>query len=351
MATSVAILKYGDYQFSPVPQIGIRSNFNRGGESKTGPAAREKIVTLRGRLKGNDLNAIETKVAALEVALGKEEQVLYFKDGVTERINAVAHVLSFEMPEEWGQYERHYSITLQYIPLDDVHKAPALVSYGSLVICALNEDKPMPIFGREFSVERETPDSDRGTTRVQVSLTGFIEEGSITANLTLLNTYITAFQTDGGLLKFGNFEQTVNVEKFSHQPDTMTRRVAWSAVFSYSVGAGGPYAGVKKMSSSRRISRVNQRIARHFIPFIDHASVQVLGEGAQSIQATGFVVADTMANARAAAFAELEAQFPVGGYEESNSEVTEKESEARVEWSVSRFYPIPVLRGTIYGDA
>lgn len=351
MATSVATLKYGDYQFSPVPQVGIRSNFNRLGEAKTGPAAREKVVTLQGRIKGNNLNEVQTKVAALEIALGKERQTLYYHDGSTLRVNAEAHILIFDMPVEWGQYEARYSIVLVYIPLDDTHKAPAAVSYGAFSFCALNEDKPMPIFGREYTVERESPDSERGTTRVQVSLTGFIEEGSITANIAKLAAMETALSSDGQLLTFGSFQQSVKVERFSHAPDVMDRRVSYSVQFSYSTGLGGPYDGVKKMSSSRRITRVNQRFARHFIPFIDNASVQQLGEGAQSIQATGFVVADSMANARAAAASEIDAQFESGGYEEPGSEVTEKSSESRVEWSITRFYPIPVLRGTVYGDA
>src|SRR3989337_1261813 len=120
MATSVATLKYGSYVFNPIPQIGIRSTLARTGESRTGPGTRERVVTLSGKLKGNNLNQVQTKVAALEAAFALDRQALYWHDGVTVRVNNVTSFpLSVEIPAEWGQYEAHYTITLFYYPLDD----------------------------------------------------------------------------------------------------------------------------------------------------------------------------------------------------------------------------------------
>jgi hypothetical protein len=311
------------------------------GENKTGPGNRERAMTLVGKVRGNNLNEVQTKVAALEAAFALDRQLLYWHDGATLRINNVeSYPLTVEFSPEWGQYEAHYNITLFYYPLDDGNTAPFLVKYRGFTF------DPIPIFGREFNVERESPDSARQSDRVNVSLSGFFEEGSLSGNLTELNALIAELALDGQL-DYGAFSQTVKVNRFSHAPDVMDRRVSYAINFSYEQNLSGG-GTVKKMSSQRRITRRNQRSAFHFVPFLDHASGQLLGETGQTITATGFVVATSMADARAAALTEINAQFPGGGVELTSSEITEKYNENRVEWSVSRFYTAPVLTGGVY---
>lgn len=363
MATSVATLKYGDYTFTPVPQVGVRSNFARSGENQTGPANRSKVVTLVGRLKGTSLHDIETKIKALEDALKQDRLTLSWHDGTTQRINDVASVLSLDIPAEWNEYQAKYTVTLQYWPLDEVFKAPATVSYNNFTFCELNGNAPIPIFGRETTVDYDSADSTtRNCDRITVSLSGFFDEGSISANLTKLAALEAALGSNA-VLTYGDFVQTVKVTRWSHSPDLMDRRVGYSISFTYESNIGDN--GVKKLVSSRRVSRITQRSAFHYIPFFDYAGTQLIGKGGQQIQATGYVIAESMAEARTAAQAEIEAQFPEAatpedivylygatyhGVELQSSEVTEKEDENRVDWSVTRFYPTPVLSGGIYGS-
>ena len=370
MATSVATLRYGTYAFTPIPQVGTRNDWEPLGENKLGPANRRKVVTLKGYFTGVNLYDVQTKVALLDAALKKEEQTLYFSDGTGVRINAPARVLSFEMATEWGQYQADYTITLSYIPLDDVHTALAVVSYGTFVFSDLstNINKPQPAIGRDVKIERQSPDATRESQRVTISLVGFFEEGSISANLAKLAALNTALQTDGQTLTYGDLTQTVKVESWSHSPDTLSRRIGYVIHFMYTEGFST--GNIIKLSSSRRVTRVTQRYAAHLVPFTNYATVQLLGKGAQKIQATGYCIGKTLAYAQAAAQAEIASMFPVvatpaelvglptdnplgvtyAGIEDPGSQITEKPKEFRVDWSIEKFYAAPALSGGLYGS-
>ena len=373
MAVSVALLWIGPgdystwvssgYMFTPVPQVGQRDDFARAGESKLAATNKRRVVTLHGHLTGSSLNAIQTKVAALRAAMSKEEQTFYYYDGTSVQINNVKVAIeSVDIPLQWGQYHTDYTVVLSYWPLDDVHKAPAVVSYGSYVFCNLNDNKPMPIIGRELKVERQSPDADRESARVVLTMSSFIEEGSITANLAKFALMNTALATDNLTLVYGSFSQTVKVLGWTHHEDTLQRRIGYAIQFQYIETARAN--GVIKLSSMRRVTRVTQRYVAHLVPFIDFASVQTLGRGGQKISATGYVICDTLADARIAAQVEIANQFPsvatppelvaeygamYTGVEDQNSIVTEYADQHRCDWSIDRFYGIPALVGGLYG--
>ena len=379
MSTSAAILwlgptsypTAGGYTFGPVPQVGQRDEFTRAGESKMAPTNKRRVVTLHGHFTGANLNAIQTKVASLRAALSKEGQVLYFYDGTTVRIsNELVTVDNIDIPVQWGQYHTDYTITLSYYPLDDVHKALGLVSYGNFVFCADNSSQPTPIIGREIKVERQSPDAAMESARVILTISGFFEEGSLSGNQTKIAALIAELEADRtgsgpgigtltypGLMGATN-TQTVKVVGFNQHEDSLQRRIGYSVQFQYvdSVIANG----VVKLSSMRRVSRVTQRYVAHLVPFIDYASVQLLGRGPQKISATGYVICNTFANAQIAADIEIAAQFPVvstppelvavygstyQGVEDPNSNVTPYASQCRVDWSVERFFGVPALVG------
>jgi hypothetical protein len=354
MGASTAVLKYGTYQFDPVPQVGIRRSAAHIGEARTGPGTSECVVTLVGKVKGENLNQVQTKWWALKAALAKDAQTLYWHDGTTLRINQAAKVDGPDTPPEWGQYEQTYTIRFLYWPLDDVRTAPATVSYAGFTFCTAAENAPWPVFGREVTVERPDPDGARSVVRVRVSLVGFFEEGSITANLAKLDALKAALATDGGTLTYGPFVQAVKIDGFSHTPDTMDRRVAYQVTFSYVEGSAGGYEGVSKIQTSLTITRVGKRYVRHYVPFSDYPSIQDLGRTGQTVTFTGSVTADTVAHARLAAIAEIASAFPAGGYEDPGSHITEAggayDEHHKVDFNIVKFYLIPVFTGSLYGS-
>jgi len=339
MGKSVATLKYGTYTFDPVPQIGVRDSVRRLGESGMGPGSVTRTITLKGKLLGANLNAIQERVWALKAALSNHGATLYWKDGQTVRINAVAQPMAVDIPEDWGQYEAEYNISFQSIPLDETHTAPFAVSYGGY-----NFD-PIPVMGRDISAVRNAGGAFQ-SSRVEVTLQGFIDKGSLAANLTELTNLQTALSNDD-TLTYGPFTQTCRFTRFSYPPDVGDTRIYWTLVLEYDSDLST--GGVKQMSSTRSISRVVERTAWHFVPYRNGSSVQTLGQSDQDIVANGFVVAATMAEARAAAATELEAQFPAGGYELTSSRITEDAEQKRVEWNITRRYTAPALTGGVYG--
>lgn len=341
MATSVATVKYGNYTFNPVPQFGIRDSIKRIGESGFGPGNAERSVTLKGKLYGNSLNEVQTAVWALKAELAKEGQIFYLHDGVALRVNAIAQPISIEIPEDWGTFETDYSIHLTYIPLGETHYAPVSVSYRGYTF------DPIPTLSRELVVNRDTADTvTRQGATVTLTLQGFIDKGSVSANFTELNALTSAFAVDG-TLTYGSLIQSVRVQKITTPADIGDRRLSYTISVVYN--AQLPSDGVVKMSSSRRIDN-SYRLAIHTIPFMDDAIVQQVGRNGQIIVATGYVVADTMAHARDAALAEVERQIPNGGIDQTR-QITEKDSDYRVEWNVTVFYPTPNLTGGIYGGS
>ncbi len=348
MSTTTTVIKYGStYQFNPVPQIGCKSNASPLGSSKSGPASREVVVTIVGRILGTSYNDIQTKWAALVAAFAKQDQTLYWNDGTTTRINQSAKVLSIDEPTEWGTYEKNYSITLKYIPIDDTNTAPFTVKYGNYTF------SPIPIFGRSLKVQRETVDSIRGPNRWTLSLSGFIDKGSISANKTEYDNLINALDADD-VFQYDSFIQSVKLEGSSVQEDTWQRRINYAITMQYSDGFTS-MGTVIAFASSRTIGRVTDRVVRHYIPFLDGADLQDLGKNGQGITAVGYVIGTNMANARTAALTEINNQFPsppsgVLMYEEESSKVVEKATENRVDWNVSRFYTMPVLVGGVYNS-
>lgn len=339
MATSVATLKYGNYTFTPVAQVGIRDATQRIGESKFGPGNIRRVVTLKGKLFGNNLNEVQTAVWALQAALALEGQTLYYKDGTTVRINDTAQVSSIDIPEDWGQFEADYTIQFEYIPLTDTHYAAASVSYNGYTF------NPIPAMGRELVVNRDDADSiTRQGATATVTLTGFIDKGSVSANFTEINALMTALASDG-TLTFGSFVQSVRVDKISIPPDIGDRRLTYSVSFKYD--AMLPVNGVRKMSSSRSIKN-DYRVAIHYIPYQDDAIINQIGRNGSIITAQGYVIADSMVHAQTAANTEVNSLFPFGGIEQART-ITEKASDNRIDWNVQQIYATPPITGGIYG--
>lgn len=336
-----ATLMYGSYAFSPVGQVGIRQAPQRLGDNGLGAGVAKTVVTIKGKLYAEGLNAVQTKIWQLEAAFKKHRQQLYWHDGTTTRINnAIAQPVSLDVPADWSQYEADYTVVLEYMPLDETHNAPFSVSYGSYVF------SPIPVMGREFEVQRDTPQSERGSTKVTLTLNGFFDKTSEALNRAEINTLMAALASDD-TLTYGGFVQSVRYQRFSHSPVVGDRRINWTLVFDYDDDVGGD--GVIKMQSSRRITRVTDRIRPHKVPFRDGSRTQNVGESDQQITATGFVVAETLAEARSAADTEIDAQFPANGLELEGSTVTENAKEKKVEWNVTKLYESPALRGGVYG--
>lgn len=341
---SVATVRYGSYTFPVVPQVGIRDATSRIGENGQGPGNIQRSVTLKGKFSGENLNEVQTKIWALQAEFAKDGLQLYYHDGTTARINnVVAHPVSVDIPEDWGQYEADFTIKLIYTPLGDTHYAPITVSYNGYTF------SPIPIMGREYSVNRESADSVvRDSAKVTVNISGFIDKGSVSANYTELDALLTAVRTDG-VLTYGPFVQSCRVNKFVHNADIGDRRISYSLTMEYDADPSA--GGVKKMSSSRSITN-GERVVVKYVPFQDDALVQRLGRKGQTITATGFVIADTMDNAKAAAVTEIAANFPSAtGRVEMDRDIKEKDTEFRVDWSVTMFYPVPALTGGVYGGS
>lgn len=352
---SSAILRYGSYEFIPVPQVGVRKDYERQG-GKTGPALSTATITLVGRLKGDNDSEVNLALANLQAALAKDHQTLYYKDSAGfERYNIEANLISFDAPASWHQYELRYTITLQTVPfLDEVRSAKIIAKYVSTGgtyqwTTALAANQFTPYFGRDFSVEYDG-DGNRGVTKVQVSIVAAIEKGTWEANKTEFDALCAALSKNGTLY-YGSFQQDVRVKTWNQAGiDIHDRRIGpYTVTFEYDIGTAGPYAGVTKFQSVRRVTRVHQRQAWHSVPFLDSDSVQLLGEAGQLITVTGFAEADTIAHAYAAGVAEIAALIPAGGYEQDGSDVQEDANKKRVEWNVTHRYMSPALRGGIYG--
>ena len=366
MATSTAILKYGTFQFGttatfPVPQIGVRSSFERIGTTPTGPANRVCVMTLQGRIVGANLNAIETAKAQLEAAVAKERQTLYWHDGTALRVNQGCFIQGLEFGVEWGQYGRTYTITLTYYPLDETYYGVDEVSYGGFTFCASGTSaSPMPTMAREVSIDRNSPDSeDRDCDRIRITLNGYFDEGSLTANLAKVTALETALRADDGTLKYGSFIQVVKVDTWSTPPEIGDVRIPYTIVFSYAANLRD--GTIKKMVSTRSVSRVTRRNVSHYIPYSDYAHAQILGKTGQTISCTGYIIGTTFAAAQAAANTEINNDatgFPevttpaelagiygvsYRGVEQVGADIREDKSQCKVEWNITRFYPVPAL--------
>lgn len=343
MAQSVATVRYGSYTFAVVPQIGIRDSKKLLGSSGTGSGSIERTITLKGKLIGADFNSVQTKIWALQAAFAKAGELLYIHDGTTTRINnVVAHPVGVEIPEDWHQYEAEFTVRLQYIPLGETHYNPVTVSYGSYTF------SPIPAIGRNYTVNRATEYSARDSSKMVITLQGFIDKGSVSANVTELNLLLAAIATDQSLT-YGPTVQSVRINNFTHDPDITDRRLSYTLTCEYDTEVG--VDGVKKIVSTRTI--VNQeRVAIHHIPFNDDALIQRIGRAGAQITANGFIVADTIANARTAAATEIDAQFPVAsGSVETQRTIVEDIEGKKVDWTVNRFYPVPALTGGVYGGS
>jgi len=341
MAVSVAEFKYGAYVFAPIPQIGIQDGIQRLGSDQLGAGSARRVVTARGQLLGADLNAVQTKVWALSNALDLHGQVLYWKDGSTVRINSIAYPMSKNIPEQWGQYDSEYTVSFAYMPLNDTHYNPFVVKYDDYTF------SPNPVMGREFDVQRESTNADRDATKVALTLSGFIDKGSLAANLTEWDVIIGKL-ADGKTFQYGTFLQTVRVARANYAPSVGSGRLQYTIALEYDddVQAGG----VLRMSSSRQINS-SQRVAVNRTPFVNGARFQRLGGNEQRITATGYVVAETLVEALVAASTEIDSQFPASSARAKVVDnVTENASQKRVEWNVQMLYPDPVLSGGAYGD-
>lgn len=349
MAASVATLRYGSYDFGavgvPIPQVGERTQIARTGDGATIPAPREVAVTLVIRVPGTSLHNVQDKVREIERAFSTSNQNLYFHDGVQVRINQVAHVDDIERPVEWGQYEANMTVSLHYTPLDDVFNPPNTCSFGGFTICGPSVNAPMPMISRKYTVERND-DGYRGANKVSLTLSGMFSGASQAVNIARWNTFESALGSDGTLV-YGNISQSVKVESFNHAGGMLDRVVAWTVEFSYTSNLQGAN-NIEKMVSRRSVQCAD-RLAISYVPFQDGALTQNLGRTGQTIRASGSIKCDTIANARLAAYMEIESQFPANHDGETERNIDEDEDSATVEWSVTRFYADAVLTGGVYG--
>lgn len=338
---AAASLKYGDYVFSPIPQIGIKDNPNRLGEDGMGVANNERIVTLRGTLFGANLNAVQTKVAALQAAVYLEGKTLLWNDGTTTRINKTAQPMDLSFPEEWGQYEANYTLSFKYYPLGETHWAPFAVTLGGYTF------SPIPVMGKEYNPQKDEETGEITSTKVDLSLNGIIDKGSLSANTAEWNLMKAAL-VDGAVLTYGGIAQTVRIGKYNFPATLGNGRLAYSLSFDYDEGVSGD--GVIKKSVSRQISS-SQRVAVNKEPFVNGATLQLVGGNEQIVTTNGFVVASTIAAARTAALVEIDAQLPTTPDSViKENQITEKISAKRVEWSVTKVYPTPYFTGGVYKD-
>lgn len=340
----MATFKYDAYTFSPVPQIGVQDSVNRIGDNGMGPGNRERTVTAKGILLGSNLNEVETKIDALKAAMAAHGKTLYWNDGTTTRINTIAQPVSVSFPEQWGQYDAEYTVTFKYFPLGETHYSPFAVSIGSYSF------SPIPSLTRSYTVRRQGDNGTQQTTKVSVTLTGFLDKGSQSANETEWQL-LRAQLVDDNTLSYGSISQTVKIGSYSAAP-TFSGRLIYSVEVSYNVdlGTGGLGAGVLEMQSTRNIQS-SQRVAINRTPFVNNATLQLVGGNEQMISANGSIVAQTIAQARTAAATEIDAQFPASASRaEMTRQITENAQEKRVDWSVQMVYPTPILTGGVYGD-
>jgi hypothetical protein len=350
--TSDVVVKYGDWNFAlqglPIPQVGIRESMRRAGDGNSAPGPRQRQVTLQGRITGSSHAEIARHIRAMDAAFCADGKVLYWHDGTNVHINHVAYVQTIDIPAEWQQFEAHYTITLTYHPLDDTYTAPAKVQYGSFVFCDTsgnNANKPIPTISKSYRVSRDSQDATRRCDRITVTLSGTFQEGSIAANQAKLDALETALRSDDTLI-FGSWTQAVKVQNWSFSPNELTAMVVWSIEFSYAANTGA--SGVRELSSRRIIERNTVRSVPIAIPFVDYLTSQSLGAGDQTITAEGFCVADSLAQAKTAAIAEIASMLPAGGVE-NRRRILEDAYQMRVDWTVVHWFGTPTLTGGIYG--
>ena len=339
--------KYGDYVFDPVPQIGMKDGTSRLGESGMGAGNRERILSLRGKVTGTSLTDVQAKMFALSAALAKEYEPVYWYDGTVARINNVrAQPTALDFAEDWTAYEANYTAQIKYWPLGETHYGFATCKYGRY------EFTPPPVMGREYNVQRATPEAAPDSTKVTVTLNGILDKGTVALNLTALADLETALKTDGLVLQYGTFTQAVRVQRLSYPPDTHISKIPFTAVFEYDSNVGTD--GVTKMTSQRQVQS-SQRIAKMQFPFVNGSLIQQVGGNGQIITATGSITALTIAEARTAAAVEILSMFPEvldptsGKYEETRN-ITEDIEGKKVDWQVVMYYTQPALVGGVYGD-
>lgn len=352
MGNSVVAAKYDTYVFDPVPQIGVRDNVARIGDLKYGPGTKESTITLVGVLEGNNHNEVMAKIVALRAALSKFGKTFYWHDGVAIRLNGTVQPLSVDIPDDWQQYEAKYTINLLYYPRDETQW-----NHG-ITACSYNgyTFNPIPILGREYNPNRESEAATRHGSVMEITLSGFFDKGSYANNIAEYNLLLLACATDGTLAYGvpGGWTQACRFNRLSTAPDIGDVRISYTVVLEYDLDYGT--SGVTKMSSSRTVES-EERDAIDYVPFMDDGQVQPLGRSAQKITANGYVTAKSLAEAKAAAAAEL----TPGGWlfpgtlnvdcVEPTRTIEEDPEQKTVRWNVVRVYPIPLLTGALYGAA
>ncbi len=350
---NIASLTYGGFPFSPLPQVGYRDVQNRLGASRLGAAMIERIVTIRGVVIGNNLAEVRAKYQAVQDALAKSGQILYFHDGYTVRINAVVQPMSLSEPEEWSQYEAGYQASFSYFPLGEQQYNP----FGSAVTYvtpgpATYTFTVLPVVGFDIKANRDNEWSTRYSSTVKLTLQGFLEAADYTALSVARVALLAAFAQDG-TLNFGPFVQACRVLSVNCPADVMVNKLAYTITLVYDQDLTS--GGIIKLTCSRRTENVN-RIARHYIPFLDgdDSMIQVIGRGFQTISLTGSVLCTTNANALAAVVAILADPifgFPAGtGSIDEMRDISENMHEpGKVDFNCRRLFPVPALTGGAFG--
>lgn len=341
---STVTARYGSYTFDPVPQVGIRDSFTRAGQIGLGQGYKVRTLNVEGEIQAENIEALQAEYWLLEAELSKNSQIFYWEDNTAVRINRLAEVVDFTITPQWGQYKLEYSIQLRYTPLNEAYTAPFTVQLGSHVF------NPAPVMSRDMSVQKNSENGSIISNRFIVRLSGHINAGSQIQNEAAINSIISEL-VSGATLTYGNFVQTVEPQGFNHPPVVGNGIVPYSIELSYVSSIEG--GGVSQMDSILTISRDGFRYVHNPVPFVDGLVTQNLGRLPQNVTSSGQVEADTLANAKTAAYNEFATLLPAGGFQERSSRVTEHPRENRVEWTVSKIYPTPVFKQSdhnLYGD-
>jgi len=333
-----------------MPMVGRKVVPRRLGDPKDGPMVMHEVITVRGTMVGDDYHANQTTVAAMHTELIKDRQALYWHDGTSAVLDIASGTILVEdgadFPAEWGQYEQSYTFSFRR-PIDATHNVSTTCTYGGYTF------DPCPAIGTQEEPIRGGTHAAQKGRRVTLSISGEIQEGSLSANLTELTAMTTALQTDSAQFVFGSINETVIVKSVNTPTVYPSVAIPYAVVFEYTEGDVSD--GVIRMKRQRTVSGAGNRHPKHMSPYVDGSSYQDLGEVDQTIRIRVLVEADTIGQARTAAAAAvlaLKEEAPSGGevYESPVRNVAEGIDDNTITVTATFCYTRIALQGGVYGD-
>ena len=310
-----ASVQLGSYTFTLPPAIGRRY---RNAEHR-----RVCEVSLSGYIDAGSIANNQAQLELIRNVCDDTKATLVYGS-----FSQSVRKMRVDAPSEWSEILLPYVITCEYTA------ARAAVT-ESCSLCGFSFPQ-LPSLGRRVSWKRKSDQADPTMTTVEIVLSGKFEGDGVNANVTLVDSLLTACASGTGTLVYGSqISETVRIVSIDTPSEWLEDEAPFTVVCEYDESLVG--GDIIDFATQRQISEVYQRTAFHEIPYTNGRITQSLGLSHFTITFTGYFICNSLANALTAYRAEV-ATRPAGGILMPGSTRTEDEDACKVEYSDTYSY-------------